>query len=176
MPSSPDSSTVDVPLTAGTGRAAIWFRRAFLLLLFVVVVVGLVGYLGIRSRTVVAATNDHSAVLRVHYAQVARAGLDVPFVISVERTRPTDREVVLAIPTNYLELFDIGAISPDPTSSTATSTAVIWRFDPPPGRDLTVSVDMQVQGGRHWGRAGSVSLLDDGATVAHVSFHTWLSP
>jgi hypothetical protein len=175
--SAPDSSsTIDVPLSSDAGPAAVWLRRAFLSLLFLVVVAGLLGFLGVRSRTVVATANDHSARLSVHYAQVARAGLDVPFDISVERAQASDRDVVVAVPSSYLDLFDISEIEPEPTSSTATATSVIWHFDAPPRHEFTVSVDMQVQGGRHFGRSGFVSLLDGKTTVAHVSFHTWLSP
>jgi hypothetical protein len=174
--STPDSSTIDVPLSSDASPVSVWLRRAFLFLLFVVVLAGLLGFLGVRSRTVAAAANDHSAVLSVHYAQVARAGLDVPFDITVARTRASNQDVVVAVPSSYLELFDISGIEPEPTSSTATATNVIWDFDPPPGREFTVSLDMQVQGGRHFGRSGFVSLLDGNTTVAHVSFHTWLSP
>jgi hypothetical protein len=36
---------------------------------------------------------------------------------------------------------------------------------------------MQVQGGRHWGRSGTVALLDDaGAPLVTVRFKTWLAP
>ena len=170
------SSTVDVPPGSDTGRVAVWLRRAFLLLLFLVVLAGLLGFLGVRSHTVVTTSSDHSVQLRVRYAQVARAGLDVPFEIDVQRTRPSKQDVVIAVPSNYLSLFDMSGIQPEPSSSTATATSVIWHFDAPPGRDFIVSLDMQVQGGRHFGRSGFVSLLDGNTTVAHVSFHTWLSP
>ena len=57
------------------------------------------------------------------------------------------------------------------------ASQVQWTFDPPDGDTLVVSVDMQVQFGRHWGRAGTVSLLDDQAKpVVTASFKTWLSP
>jgi hypothetical protein len=42
---------------------------------------------------------------------------------------------------------------------------------------LEISVDMQVQGGRHWGRTGTVAVLDDdGSALVHVDFKTWLAP
>ena len=57
------------------------------------------------------------------------------------------------------------------TASTATATddVVIWQFDAPPGDTLQVSVDMQVQGGRHWGRSGTVTLLDDAGAALGIT-------
>jgi hypothetical protein len=76
-----------------------------------VVLVGLLDLLGVKSRTVDASSPDGAVTLQVHYAQIARARLDVPFRITVERPE--------------------------------------------------VSVDMQVQGGPHCGRTGTVAVLND---------------
>jgi hypothetical protein len=146
-------------------------------LLAIVVVLGLLDLLGVKYRTVDARSADGAVTLDVHYAQIARAGLDVPFRITVERPGDFDQDVAVAISSDYLDLFDRASVDPTPASATATPQDVIWRFDPPPGDTLEISVDMQVHGGRHWGRAGTVTVLDGaGSPLVHVHFKTWLVP
>ena len=95
----------------------------------------------------------------------------------MQRRGGFDDDVTLAVSSSYLELFNRNAIDPEPSSSTATSNEVIWRFDRPPGDTLVVSVDMQVQYGRHFGRNGFVAVLDhDRNAIARTTFKTWLSP
>jgi hypothetical protein len=146
-------------------------------LLALLVLAGLLNVLGVKSRTVDAASPDGALAVSVHYAQVARAGLDVPFRITVQRQGGFDQDVTIAVSSDYLDLFDRNGIEPQPTAATATTDDVVWRFDPPPGDTMEVSVDMQVQGGRHWGRSGTVAVLDDGeAPLVAVHFKTWLAP
>ena len=169
--------TVDIEPDEHAGSRAVWLRRAFLSLLALIVVAGLLGFLGVRSQTSTAQSRSGDVSLDVHYAQVARAGLDVPFEITVHRPGGFDDDVTLAVSSSYLELFNRNSIDPEPSSSTSTSDAVIWRFDRPPGDTLAVSVDMQVQYGRHFGRNGFVSVLDrDRNAIARTTFKTWLSP
>lgn len=170
------STTADLSLDPGTGGRLVWFRRGFIALLAAIVVAGLTGVLGVRSRTVRATAGDGTQ-LEVRYAQVARAGLDVPFRITVKRPSGFTDKVTLAISSDYLDLFDRNGVDPDPTAATASNDAVIWQFDPPPGDTLQVSVDMEVQGGRHWGRSGRVVVLDDtGSPLVAAGFKTWLVP
>jgi hypothetical protein len=146
-------------------------------LLAVVVALGLVGLLGVRSRTVSSQSSDGQVELSVRYAQVARAGLDVPFRITVRRPGGFTGDVTVAASSNYLDLFDRNAIDPEPSSATSTEDDIIWTFHQPPGDTLEVSLDMQVQGGRHWGRSGHVSVLDEsGQPAVSVDFKTWLVP
>jgi hypothetical protein len=158
MPPASPTATADVPVDATKGSRAQWFRRGFLTLLLVVVVAAFAGLLGVRSRTVHASARDGSVTLDVHYAQVARAGLDVPFEVTVRRAGGFDDDIVLTISKSYLDLFDLNS------------------QDPPPGDTFVLSLDMQVQGGRHWGRAGAVSVVEDGRPVARAAFKTWLAP
>jgi hypothetical protein len=176
-PAPAGSTTDSIKPDPGAGARAVWLRRIFIVLLAVVVALGLVGLLGVRSRTVTAQSSDGQVELSVRYAQVARAGLDVPFRITVRRQGGFTGNVTLAASSSYLDLFDRNAVDPQPSSATSTEDELIWKFDPPPGDTLEVSLDMQVQGGRHWGRSGHVTVLDDsGQPVVSVSFKTWLVP
>jgi hypothetical protein len=163
--------------SARDGARGVWLRRLFLVLLAAVVVIGLLGMLGVRSRTVVTTSADGRVELRVHYAHVARAGLGVPFTITVRRAGGFTGDVRLAVSSSYLDLFDRNAIDPEPASSTATGEDLIWVFTRPPGDSLEVSIDVQVQAGRHWGRPGTISVLDDERRpIVSATFKTWLSP
>jgi hypothetical protein len=146
-------------------------------ILAVIVVLGLLDILGVHPRTVRSQSSDSTVSLQVHYAQVARAGLDVPFRITVQHRGGFDGDVVLAVSSAYFDLFDVNGIDPQPSSSTATDNESIWHFDRPPGDTFDVSVDMQVQGGRHWGKSGAVAVLGaNGKPIVSVHFKTWLAP
>jgi hypothetical protein len=149
----------------------------FLALLAVIVVAGVLGVFGVKARTVGARAAAGGTSLAVHYAQVGRASLDVPFDITIHRAGGFHGDVVLAISSSYLELFDRSSVDPTPTSETSDSSRVLWTFDPPRGDTLVVSVDMQVQSGRHTGRSGTVAVLGhDGTPIVSTSFKTWLAP
>jgi hypothetical protein len=169
--------TADLEPDPGAGRRAIWWRRAFLALLAIIVVAGLFEMFGVRSRTVTARSADGSVELSVRYAQVARAGLDVPFDVTVHRDGGFDGDVVLSMSNDYLGLFDRNALDPEPSHATSTPDTTTWTFDAPAGDTFTLSIDMQVQSSRHWGRTGEVDVLDaSGATEVRARFTTWLAP
>jgi hypothetical protein len=157
------------------GRKGTWVRRTTLTLLAAVVVVGLIGLLGVRSASVRAGTS--AVQMTVRYPRVARAGLDVPFAITIKKPGGFDGDIVLMVSSEYLGLFDRNAITPQPASENSDGSNVFWRFDQPAGTAFAVSLDMQVQEGRHWGRSGTVTLLDEShRQIAHVSFTTRLAP
>jgi hypothetical protein len=169
--------TAEVAPDERAGARAIWARRAFLTLLALLVIAALFGFLGVRARTVTAQAAGGGVTLSVHYAQIARAGLDVPFELTVHRRHGFDDDVVVAVSSSYLELFDRNAIDPEPASATATRDELILRFDPPRANTLVVSIDMQVQSGRHFGRSGSAAVLDArGHELVRTTFKTWLAP
>jgi hypothetical protein len=108
---------------------------------------------------------------------VARAGLDVPFEVTVHRDGGFDGDVVLALSNDHLALFDRNAMDPEPDSATSDPDATTWTFDQPPGDTFTLSIDMQVQASRHWGREGRIQLLDpSGSPIVQATFRTWLAP
>src|SRR5581483_8031124 len=97
------------------------------LALTVVVAAGLLGFLGVHTTTESARAGD-GTTLEVHFADVARAGLAVPFEITVHRTGGFHGDVFLAVSSRYLDLFDRNTISPPPVSGTADERVTVWRF------------------------------------------------
>jgi hypothetical protein len=168
--------TADLRPDPDAGARAIWVRRAFMSVLALIVLAAIFGFLGVRSRTVSTHSTNGAVTMDVHYAQFARAGLDVPFDITVHRRGGFQDDVVVAVSSSYLELFDRNAMDPDPSSATSTSDAVIWRFDPPPGDTFVMSIDMKVQNGRHFGKSGWAEVRESGRPVARATFKTWLAP
>src|SRR3954471_4396441 len=79
------TSTAEVRVDPEAGARGVWGRRALLSALVLVVLAGATGLLGVRARTVTARNPADGVTLGVHYPQVARAGLDVPFQITVHR-------------------------------------------------------------------------------------------
>jgi hypothetical protein len=169
----PGTTLTDVRRDArgGVGR---WGRRGGTVVLALVVLAGALGLLGVRSGTVSAAAGGYH--LSVTYAQVARAGLDVPFHVRVGHAGGFDGGVTLAITASYFGLFETQGFYPDPQSETNDGTDEIMTFAKPPGDTFQLDFDAYIQPASQVGRSGTVRLVRAGATVARVSVHTRLVP
>jgi hypothetical protein len=161
-------------LTRGNSRASMWGRRAFLALMLLFVVTGLTGFLGVHSGDRSASAGGYR--LSLHYAQVARAGLDVPWQLTVTHPGGFSGPVTLAVTGGYFDIFESQGIDPEPSKETSTDQTLYLTFDPPPGDTLQVSEDIYVQPSSQQGRSGTVSVLERGSPVASVSFRTRLLP
>ena len=75
---------MEYPDTRGPATARSRTKRGFLALLLVFVLAGLAGLLGVRTTTASDDAEGWSSHLR--HAQVARAGLDVPWEVTVPTT------------------------------------------------------------------------------------------
>lgn len=173
----PSDPTADLAPAPDAGARGAWVRRGFLAVLATVVGLALFGWLGVRSRSTRAQSADGSLAIEVTYAQVARAGLDVPFRVKVTRPGGFAGQVSVRVSSAYLELFDVGGVHPEASGGSSTPVSAAWEFDRPRGPAFEFSLDMQVQGGKHFGRSGLVVVRDhgDGAT-ARATFKTWLAP
>lgn len=160
---------------------AVWLRRATTSLLAVAVVLAFAGYLGVRSGSVVATGTDPATntryTLGVTYARVARAGLDVPFRITVESGQPFQQDdLTLRISRQYLEIFETQGFLPAAAEETGDPETVALTFTAPPGSTFTVDYDAYIQPSSQRGAAGRVELLIAQRPVAQVSFTTTLLP
>jgi hypothetical protein len=155
-------------------RRARTLRRMFMALLAAVLVAGLTGYLGVKTRTVTAAGGGYQ--LTVTYGQVSRPGLATAWSFEIRREGGFDDPVTVSTSAKYLDLFDENGFDPAPSKVTATPDAVIWEFDPPPGDTLSVSLDGRIEPSVQWGRDGETSVLEDGEAVVTARYRTWVVP
>ncbi len=172
----PNFSTLPDPLSLHRVRRAQWGRRVLLAILLAILVAGSIGLLGIRSRTAEASADGYD--LQVHYASIARPGVEVPLDIQVQRDGGFAKGVTLAVSSSYLSAVDAQSLQPEPKSTTSDGELVIFHFDPSPGDTFSVAGEAQVDPAANMGRKeATISVIgDDGSPAASVSIRTWVLP
>ena len=170
----PESSIDDLQ-TPRQDRVSVWSRRGTLAVLLVVVLAGAAGFLGVHSGSTSATASDWSLDLR--YAQVARAGLDVPWEVTVRHRGGFTGDVTLAVTGAYFDIYETQGFHPEPSDESRDGDTLYLTFKAPPSGDtLVVAYDAYIQPACQVGRSGSVSVLDDGRRAATVDFRTRLLP
>jgi hypothetical protein len=139
-------------------------------------IAGLIGLLGTRTRIAEASGNGFD--LQVHYASIARPGVEVPFDVQVHRDRGFTGPITLTVPSSYLSSIDAQSPEPEPTSTTSDGDLVVFQFDAPQDDSFGVSWLSQVDASANMGRKqGTISVLnDDGTPGVAVSIRTWVLP
>jgi hypothetical protein len=171
-----DSSTVPEAPSYRRVRRAQWGRRLLLALLAAILIAGLIGFLGIRTRTAEASGNGYD--LQVHFASIGRPGVEVPFDIQVQKDGGFSGPIKLAVPSSYLGSMDAQSPQPEPSSTTSDGDLVIMQFDPPQGDTFGVSWSAQVDSAANPGRReATIAVIgDDGNPAVGVSIRTWVLP
>jgi hypothetical protein len=168
-----DSTLGDVrPVEQGPRPTLV--RRLLVALLTAVVVAGGAGLFGVRSSEATASAGGWTVT--VTYASVARAGLDVPWQVSVGREGGFTGPITVAVTADYFDIYEEQGLDPAPTTETADGERLYWTFDPPPGTKLTIDFDAYIQPASQLGASGEVAVLEGGAPVVTVPFRTWLVP
>lgn len=161
--------------TGADERSALWGRRVFISLLLVVVLAGLVGLLGVRTATATASDNGYE--LDVTYASVARAGLDVPWRVTVTSADGFGKEVVVAVTGDYFDIYETQGFTPEPSASMRDATTLYLTFDAPDGEVFTVDYDAYIQPSSQVGRDATVAVVDaDHVPLVSVDIDTHLLP
>lgn len=169
------ASTLDGLENGDEGRVATWTRRGFLAVLLCFVLAGVLGLLGVHTRT--AQASESGWTVSVRYAGIARAGLDVPWEVTVRHAGGFSSDsVTLAVTDGYFDIFESQGVDPEPSDETADGSTLYMTFNAPPGDTLKVSFDIYVQPSSQIGRSGTVSVVDHGRRVAPVDFRTFLLP
>lgn len=160
--------------TRAQGTVAIWSRRGFLALLLVFVLLGLAGFLGVRTATETADSGGWQ--LSLEHASVARAGLDVPWQVTVTHPGGFGKELTLAVTGAYFDIYETQGFRPEPSDMTRDQDTLYLTFAAPPGDTFVLMYDAYIQPASQVGRGGTLSVMDGGARVATVDFHTTLMP
>lgn len=149
-------------------------RRFGTAVLALVVVLGLFGQLGDSLATRTASAGGYTVT--VEYARTARAGLDVPWTVTVESEHGFDGPLTLAVTGDYFTIYEAQGRDPMSRSETVDGEFLYWTFDPPPGRTFRVDFDAYVQPSAQIGASGTVAVVVDGEHIAPVEFTTTLFP
>ncbi|MGZ4110653.1 MAG: hypothetical protein ACXVQU_03730 [Actinomycetota bacterium] len=136
--------------------------------------VGVSGFLGPKTATTTAYASGYTVVAT--YPEVTRPGLPVRWEYTVRHAGGFDGPVTLAITFDYLDLFDLTNIEPEPTSASSGGDDVVYRFDPPTGDELRVSMDAAAESGFHEVPNTTTRVIVSGSTVVSVDLSTKVVP
>ena len=114
--------------------------------------------------------------LRVTYPQMTRAGLGVPFAVTVIHPGGFEGPVTLEMDLRYLDLFDENGTNPAPDQSTSAGDRLVLEFARPEGDVFEMRLDTRTGPNVQWGRRGTTTLIVGGTAVASVSYRTWVMP
>lgn len=170
-------STLRGVRTSEKGRLARWARWGAIVALVIVVGVAASGWLGVRTGTVSASGDGFR--LTVVYATVARAGLDVPLRVQVDRLDGSDfdDDVTLEINARYLSIFETQGFQPDPDQSAAVGDAIRMTFtQPPTGPSFVLNYDAYIQPASQRGSPAVIAVIVDEEPVVSLDITTFLFP
>ena len=169
-----DSTLAPVRDPDDVQRASRW-RAAAITVLWLVVIAGAVGLLGVRSHTVHASGGGYRADFT--YAVVARPGWDVPWHLVVRHPGGfSDGAVTIAVSRSMFDIYETQGFHPSPDSETADASYVYLEFSPPPGDTLVVDFDAYIQPTSQIGRTATIKLITGGQERLRLRAHTLLLP
>lgn len=163
-----------VPLDEGGNSRDHWARRLMLGVLALVVLADLVGLLGVHTSS--ATTTRDGYRLSLRYPDIARAGLDVQWQVTVSHPGGFGKEVVLAVTGDYFDIFETQGFHPQPSAETRDGHTLYLTFDAPPGDTLVVYYDAYIQPASQQGKSARVAVLDHGTPAAWIDYRTRLVP
>ena len=161
--------------TPSQERAGAWGRRAVLTLLLAIVVAGASGLLGVWT----SIDNDVGGgyALSVEHASIARAGLDVPWEVTVTREGGFDKTITLAVTGDYFDIYETQGFTPEPSAMVRDAETLFLTFDAPEGDTFTVDYDAYIQPASQRGERATVAVVDaDMEPIASVDIDTLLLP
>jgi hypothetical protein len=150
-------------------------RRLAIVLLWLIVVAGATGLLGVHSRTTSARAGGVHASLT--YAGIARAGWDVPWHLEITKEGGFGTgTVTVAVSQSFFDIYETQGFHPSPDSETSDGRYVYLGFAPPPGDTLAIDYDAYIQPTSQLGRHSDLKVLLDGQETVRLSWRTFLFP
>lgn len=114
--------------------------------------------------------------MTVTYALIARAGLDVPWRVTVEHPGGFDEDVVIAVSARYFDIFETQGFHPEPDMQTGDGDLVYLKFTAPNGPTFSADFDAYIQPSSQLSQGADVVLLVDDRPLLSVSYTAWLVP
>ena len=157
-------------------RRARTLRRIGLTVLSVFVLAGASGLLGTKTSTTTVRGDGYE--MTVTYPRISRPGHAVRVQVEVRKDGGFGQQPVqLRYATDYLEMFDENAFTPQPNAETAGPGYTEDEFLPPRGEVFVMSVDTRIEPARQRGEDGFFSLVgEDGQPILTARFSTWIWP
>jgi hypothetical protein len=169
-------STIPADDSGANGGETV-LRTVSLIFVGVVVLAGLIGIFGVRTRT--AQNSGNGLTVSVQHASVTRPGLATPFSVAIatDDGAPLPSQITTRIDSDYLGMFDENGLEPEPASSYQNGQWTWWTFDVPQGHnELEVSFDVRLEPAVQWGRMGSATIEIAGEQMVAVEFATRVMP
>ncbi|MGC5167083.1 hypothetical protein [Luteimicrobium sp. DT211] len=170
----PSLATLDPPRAVDEGPRPVLARRIGTVALLVVVLAGALNLFGLWTSTTTRTDGDWT--VSVHYARIARAGLDAPWTVTVQHPGGFGDQITLRVTSSYFDIFESQGLDPEPSDETSDGTDDTWTFSAPAGDTFAVSFDAYIQPSSHRGASGRVAVVVDGREVASTPFRTTLLP
>ena len=172
----PSIPTEPAPTDIPRQRRARTGRRVFVVLLGVFLLLGALGFYGVRKTSASAAGGGYE--VSVDYASVSRPGVATPWSFEVRRPGGFPDGVTVAVTSAYFDVFDENGLGPAPAEETTDGDLTVWRFAPTPSDTLSVSFDARIEPGVQLTTAkGELSVLGpDGQPAVTVAFRTFVMP
>lgn len=170
-----DDSTLGPIRSTRVASRARQGRRVAIVMLWLVVLAGAVGLLGVHSRTVSASGGGVNASLT--YAGIARAGWDVPWHLVITKEGGFGSgTVTVAVSQSFFDIYETQGFHPAPASETSDAHYVYLEFAPPPGDTLVVDYDAYIQPTAQLGRHSDLKVITDGQERVSLTWRTFLFP
>ena len=170
IPTEPDPTDIPRQKRSRAGR------RVFVAALGVFLLLGALGFYGVRTTSASAAGGGYE--LSVDYASISRPGLATPWAFEVRRAGGFPDGVTVAVTSAYFDVFDENGLGPAPVDETTDGDLTIWRFGPTASETLSVSFDARIEPGVQLTTAkGELSVLGlNGRPAVTVEFKTFVLP
>jgi hypothetical protein len=161
-------------IAEGTHPVAMWARRGMLAAMALVVIAGLLSWLGVHTSSATAEGNGYRMTL--HYPSVARAGLDTPWQVTVTHRGGFGKLLTIAVTGDYFNIFETQGFHPQPADETRDGHNLYLTFTAPPGDTFVVDFDAYIQPSSQRGDSATVAVVKDGTTMVSLDYHTRLMP
>lgn len=168
--------TEPAPTDIARQKRARFGRRIFVAALGLFLLLGALGFYGVRSKTAQASGGGYE--LSVTYARISRPGLATPWAFEVRRAGGFPDGLTVSVTSGYFDVFDENGLGPEPAEETVDGERTIWRFRPTRSETLSVSFDARIEPGVQLSTAkGHLAVLGpNGQPAVSVAFKTFVMP